>query len=347
MLHLAGHPGSDEHAMARHPERPGRLVAVSQGIDDLHLGSDVVAVPPRAATTEELERVHDAPYLEALAEFCADGGGSLDGDTYATPQSWSAALHAAGAGLAVVESLERAGDGVGFVAARPPGHHARPGRAMGFCLINNVAVTAAALRDRGERVLVVDWDVHHGNGTQEIFWDDPEVLYVSTHEYPLYPGTGSLEETGGASARGSTVNIPLPGGATGDVLLRAVEDVVAPAAEQFAPTWLLVSAGFDAHRDDPLASLELSAGDFAALARSVAQLVPSPGRTVLFLEGGYDLGALRRSVAATLGTLLDADSPRDHDREAPTQGGPGMSAVAHAARIHDPLEAGPLDSGLA
>jgi acetoin utilization deacetylase AcuC-like enzyme len=190
-----------------------------------------------------------------------------------------------------------------------------------------VAVAAAELTSRGARVLVVDWDVHHGNGTQAIFWDDPDVLYVSTHQWPLYPGSGAAHEVGGPAARGHTLNVPLPARATGDVLARAFDELVAPAAATFAPDWVLVSAGFDAHRADPIADLALSAGDFAALARVVAQFAPSPGRLALFLEGGYDLEALQASVASTLGALLEVAPPA----ESPTSGGPGHEHVAAAA----------------
>jgi acetoin utilization deacetylase AcuC-like enzyme len=215
---------------------------------------------------------------------------------------------------------------VGFVAARPPGHHALRDRAMGFCLLNNVAVAAAALVAEGERVLIVDWDVHHGNGTQEIFWNDPNVLYVSTHQWPLYPGSGTAREIGGAGALGQTVNLPLPPGATGDVLRRAIDEIALPVIDSFAPTWVLVSAGFDAHRADPMANLALSSGDFADLARVVAGLAPSPGRIVLFLEGGYDLMALQTSVAAALGALLGAS----YEAEDPTAGGAGTEMVNQA-----------------
>ena len=194
---------------------------------------------------------------------------------------------------------------------------------MGFCLLNNVAVAAAKLVDSGERVLIVDWDVHHGNGTQELFWDEPDVLYVSVHQWPCYPGTGAASEIGGPSARGSTVNVPVPPGSTGDVVRTAFDLVVAPAVERFAPSWVLVSAGYDAHRADPLAELALSAGDFAELARIVAGYAPSPGRLVLFLEGGYDLGAVRSSVSATLGALTGAEAASG----TPTSGGPGIEQV--------------------
>ncbi len=181
----------------------------------------------------------------------------------------------------------------------------------------------------GERVLIVDWDVHHGNGTQALFWDDPSVLYVSTHQSPFYPGTGEADEVGGVSARGLTVNVPLPAGATGDVVRRALDVVAAPAIDAFDPTWVLVSAGFDAHRGDPLADLALSGGDFAALAQMVSAYAPRPGRLVVVLEGGYDLRGLRASVSATLGALTGA-IPVD-EGEMPTSGGPGAELVDRAA----------------
>jgi acetoin utilization deacetylase AcuC-like enzyme len=200
---------------------------------------------------------------------------------------------------------------------------------MGFCLLNNVAVTAAALRDRGERVLIVDWDAHHGNGTQDAFWADPQVLYVSMHEWPLYPGTGRLDERGAGEGLGTTVNIPLPAGATGDVFLAAIDTVVAPVAEKFGPTWVLISAGYDAHRADPLTGLGLSAGDYGVLTERVLELAP-PGRTVAFLEGGYDLDALRDSVAQTAFRLVGAV----RRSEPPTRGGPGLAVVDGARDLH-------------
>jgi acetoin utilization deacetylase AcuC-like enzyme len=202
---------------------------------------------------------------------------------------------------------------------------------MGFCLLNNLAVTAAELAARGERVLIVDWDAHHGNGTQEIFWDDPRVLFVSLHQWPLYPGTGRLAERGGPNAPGLTINFPLPPGTTGDVYLQALDELVAPAVERFAPTWVLVSAGFDAHQADPVTDLGLRAGDFTLLARRVAQFAPCPGRLILFLEGGYDLDALAASVGATLAALVD----RPYRPEPATSGGPGADVVAAAVRLAD------------
>jgi acetoin utilization deacetylase AcuC-like enzyme len=323
VLILAGPVGEQHHEQGRHPERPARVAAAMQGIDDLHLGSDLVTVEVSPASREDLERVHSLEYLDELEAFARRGGGSLDADTFVTPGSWEVACEAAGAGLAVIAALRERGDGTGFAVARPPGHHAERDRGMGFCLLNNVAVAAASLVAAGDRVVVVDWDVHHGNGTQAIFWDEPDVLYVSTHQWPLYPGTGSPQEVGGPGAVGGTLNVPVPPGATGDVLRLALDEVIAPAVEAFRPDWVLVSCGFDAHRADPLAELELSSADFGAMATAVSELAPRPGRVVLFLEGGYDLQALRRSTAATFGALVgDPGSP-----EAPTFGGPGAEAV--------------------
>jgi len=270
--------------------------------------------------------VHTRQYVDYLERFCVEGGGHLDADTGASAASWEAALLAAGSGLEAVDALERGDGDSAFCAIRPPGHHAVAERAMGFCLLNNVAVTAAALRDRGERVLVVDWDAHHGNGTQDIFYGDGAVMYVSIHEWPLYPGTGRLTDAGVGSGEGTTVNFPLPAGATGDVYLDAIDSVVEPLAERFAPTWVLVSAGYDAHRADPLTGLGLSAGDYADLTARIMALC-APRRLVVFLEGGYDLAALRDSTAATVSTLLG----RPERVEPATANGPGRTVV-HAAR---------------
>jgi acetoin utilization deacetylase AcuC-like enzyme len=313
----------DDHITgAWHPERPARLQAAHDGL--LGAGVDLRPVDVRDATATELERVHSPAYLRGLQQFVDSGGGDLDPDTPTSSGSWLTAVRSAGAGLAAVEAIRLGAGDAAFVVCRPPGHHATATRAMGFCLLNNVAVAAASLAEQGERVLVLDWDVHHGNGTQDIFWDDPRVLYASMHEWPAYPGTGRASETGGPGAPGLTVNVPLPAGATGDVALRAFDEVIAPAADAFGPTWVLLSAGYDAHRDDPLAGLAWSAGDFADLTRRALAL--APGRVVALLEGGYDLAALERSVQATAAALVGEST----STEPATSGGPGGAAVVAA-----------------
>jgi acetoin utilization deacetylase AcuC-like enzyme len=288
----------------------------------------VVRVVPRAATVDEVARAHSPDLVRALERFCALGGGHLDPDTAMGPDSWEAALLAAGAGIDAVERLERGEGSAAFCAVRPPGHHATPRRAMGFCLLNNVAVTAACLAERGQRVAILDWDAHHGNGTQDCFYSDGRVLYVSMHEFPLYPGTGRLEETGEGRGEGANLNIPFPAETTGDAYLSAMDQLVGPAVEAFGADWLIVSAGFDAHRDDPLTGLGLSAGDYAHLTRRALGLAP-PGRVVVFLEGGYDLAALAHSAAATVAGLAG----EDHRPEPSTSGGPGRAVVDAALRL--------------
>jgi acetoin utilization deacetylase AcuC-like enzyme len=329
-------PDSDAHDTGPgHPERIGRVEAALAGIADAHLDDAVAFDAGRDATLEELVLVHDERYVDALGEFARSGGGRLDADTVVAPGSFGAATRAAGCGLRAVEVLRDGGAAAAFVVVRPPGHHAIATRGQGFCLFNNIAVAAAELTAHGERVLIVDWDVHHGNGTQDLFWDDPRVLFVSTHQYPAYPGTGRAEETGGAHARGLTVNFPLPPGATGDVALVALDDVVAAVADAFAPTWVLISAGFDAHRADPLADLSWTAGDYAALTARVGELAPAPRRTIAFLEGGYDLAALRASAGATASVLAGAGMIVP-DGEGPSSGGPGREVVDRTRRALNP-----------
>ena len=331
MLLVASDPIFEDHDPGRgHPERPARLGAVAAGIAEAGLDGAIAVLPSRDATDAELERVHTAALVGDLRRLSAGGGGRIDPDTVASPGSWAAAVRAAGAGLAAADALEKGEGKAAFLALRPPGHHARPAAAMGFCLLNNIAVTAVALAARGQRVCVIDYDAHHGNGTQEVFYADPRVLYVSLHEWPLYPGTGRLDETGAGAGEATTCNLPLPAGATGDLYLRALDDVVEPLIARFSPDWLLVSAGFDAHRADPLTGLGLSAGDYGALAMRMAELAPGPGRLILFLEGGYDLDALRTSVAATLPPLVGEPA---HAAESATAHGPGRDVVAAATDL--------------
>ncbi len=280
-----------------HPERPDRLTAAVAGVR--RSGLEVVEREPPEASVAELAVVHDSHYIEGIRAHCARGGGPLDPDTAAVEDSWEAALRSAGAGLAAVEDL-RAGTGdFAFLAVRPPGHHALAGRAMGFCLFNNIAVTAQSLASRGERVAIVDWDVHHGNGTQEMFYADGAVLYVSAHEFPAYPGSGWVDERGTGEGKGTTINLPFPAATHGDVYRAAFRRVVRPVLEEFRPDWILVSAGYDAHTSDPLAGIRLVEADYADMAEQISGIAPER-RLVFFLEGGYDLEAIEGSVAATL-----------------------------------------------
>jgi acetoin utilization deacetylase AcuC-like enzyme len=311
-----------------HPERPGRLDAALAGIPAAGLDDAVRWQEPRLALPAELELVHDQTYILGVERFCEQGGGDLDPDTFAAPGSWVTARRTAGAVLDAVDALRDGTCDVAFAAGRPPGHHAVADRAMGFCLFNNVSVAAARLAAKGEKVAIVDWDVHHGNGTQDIFYDDPNVFYASTHEAPLYPGTGRAEEMGGPSAPRSNLNLPFPAGTRGDVYRRAVDEVIVPLISDFAPDWLFISAGFDGHRNDPLAGLELTSADYADLAVRLQQLVPKQ-RTVVVLEGGYDFDALSTSTGATLAAMIG----EGFRPEEPSSGEIGLPTVA-AAKQH-------------
>jgi acetoin utilization deacetylase AcuC-like enzyme len=327
------HPLYFEHLTgSRHPEQPSRLTAVLEAARDHDLDGALVPVEPEPATRVDLERVHPAGYLDRLEQLSAEGGGWIDGDTVISTHSMAAAELAAGAGLTAVRELRAGRASAAFCAVRPPGHHATRTESMGFCLVSNISVVAAALADAGERVWIFDFDAHHGNGTQDVFYDDPRVLFVSTHQWPLYPGTGWRTETGAGAGRGTTMNIPLPAFATGDVYLKAFDEVIAPAVEQFAPTWLLISAGFDAHRADPITDLGLTAGDFAALTARATSLVPS-GRTIAMLEGGYDLDALSASTRAVLSVFAGADGTA----EPASNGGPGDDEVDAVKAVWDDL----------
>lgn len=279
-----------------HPERRQRVEAVTDAIrSSTH---DIVEVEAPAVDLELLASIHDRSYIDQIRAFCLAGGGALDADTYAVSASWDAALHAAGAGPAAVDGLKTSG-GTAFVAVRPPGHHAERHQAMGFCLFNNVAITASYLRQMGETVAIVDWDVHHGNGTQHSFYEDPDVLYISLHEFPFYPGTGWVDELGDGLGRGMTVNVPLPAATPADSHLAAFDQIAMPTLRQFDPTWILVSSGYDAHTDDPLGGLSLESNHYGWMAQALASVVPA-NRIISFLEGGYDLSALGTGSVATI-----------------------------------------------
>jgi acetoin utilization deacetylase AcuC-like enzyme len=289
-------------ASREHPERPERLVAIDRALEVFGLTARCRAVPARPATRAELERVHTPDYLDRLEQTVGGGGqGWLDPDTYFSDGTWTATRLAAG-GVLDLARLVAAGEldnGAAFV--RPPGHHATADRAMGFCLVNHIAVAAAALRADGRRVAIFDWDVHHGNGTEAIFDEVPDVLYASTHEWPQYPGTGAADYTGRGAGAGATVNVPLPAGTGPDGYLAAYRARIRPALAAFAPDIILVSAGFDGHEDDPLGGLALTDETYAELTRDLQTVTP---RLCLMLEGGYDLGAIARTSVRVVQTLL-------------------------------------------
>ncbi len=295
---LASHDSSLAHDTGpRHPERPARIPAVIEGVRTA--GIEVLDLRPEQADLSLITAIHSPDYVEDIRSFCGGGGGALDLDTHAGSASWDAALRAAGAGVQVADALREGTADFGFVAMRPPGHHAEWDRAMGFCLFNNVAVTAAYLTERGDRVAIVDWDVHHGNGTQRTFYSDDRVLYLSLHQAGIYPGTGSGGELGEGSGEGTNLNIAVPAGTGGQFYRKAMLELVTPVFDQFSPDWVLVSAGYDAHAADPLAGLMLLEADYGFMAQTLARL-SVPSRAVVFLEGGYDLSALEGSARATV-----------------------------------------------
>jgi acetoin utilization deacetylase AcuC-like enzyme len=299
------HPSSLAHDTGMHPEQPARIIAIQRELSERGwLGYE--RLESRPIERGVLAAVHPERYIDAIEAAATSGGAQLDPDTTVSEGSFVAALHSAGGAVQLVDLLLDAQTPFGFSCHRPPGHHALRTRAMGFCLFNNVAVAAQhALSARSlDRVLVFDWDVHHGNGTSDIFHSSSSLLYVSIHQWPLYPGTGAADDAGSGEGAGYTVNLPVPPGA-GDELYRSLVDhVVVPLGREFEPQLVLISAGFDAHHDDPLADCSVTEAGFGAMAASIRRLgqeLDAPFGAVL--EGGYALGPLARSVAATLEAL--------------------------------------------
>ena len=295
-----------------HPERPERAEVMHQVVADWRKRGGTV-IEPEPASDEQLTRIHDAEYVSLVRET-AGRAVALDPDTFTSPQSYEVALLAAGAACQAVEHVLDGSRGTrACVVARPPGHHAERGKAMGFCLFNNIAIAAAHARASGlSRVAIVDYDVHHGNGTQWSFYGDPSVLFISSHQFPYYPGTGAAGDTGTGAGRGFTVNLPLDAGATDSDYELVYERVVSPSLRQFKPQLILVSAGFDAHQRDPLAGMRLTTAQFGRLTATIAGIADElcDGRIVAVTEGGYDLQALADSLATAL-RVLDGQASLD------------------------------------
>ena len=290
-----------------HPERPARVSSIADRLRNDPLGSALVQIEPRPAAETWVSQVHPPQYLRALEKASANAPTALDPDTTVSAHSYRVALLATGGALAAVDAIMARDIRNAFVASRPPGHHAFPSRATGFCLINHVAVATRYVQQKYglRRVLIIDWDAHHGNATQDFFYADASVLYFSTHQHPHYPGTGRSDETGRGAGRGTNINVPLPAGAGDAEVIRAFETQLIPAAQAFRPEFVLISAGFDSHAGDPLAGFEISTAGFVELTKIAMQIADefAAGRLVSILEGGYNLANLANASLAHVSTL--------------------------------------------
>ena len=326
-----------------HPERPERLAAVGAALDDF--GARLERSGPRLAEAEEILRVHRREHLTRVAATAGRGHGNLDPDTYVCDESYETALLAAGGSIDLARSVARGEARAGLAAVRPPGHHAEPDRAMGFCLFNNIAIAARALQEEEglDRILIIDWDVHHGNGTQHFFESDPSVLYLSTHQYPYYPGTGAAREVGLGAGEGATVNVPMPAGCGDTEYVGVLQRLVVPVAHGFRPQMILISCGFDAHRDDPIASMQVSKAGFKGMTQIVRALADDlcDGRLAFVLEGGYSALGLREGTGALMEALLD-DGPTALPPATPLHPGSALRQIVdavtsvHAHRFQSP-----------
>jgi acetoin utilization deacetylase AcuC-like enzyme len=329
-----------KHDTGEHVENGGRLEAIISHLEETGLKKELTLIKPRPASVEELSLVHTKQHISHVQGIAKKGGGWIDADTVISPDSYEVALYAAGGVIVAAEAVMEGKVSSAFALVRPPGHHATRHQAMGFCLFNNIAIATeyALAKYKLERVLIIDFDTHHGNGTQEIFYDRPEVMYISTHEYPLYPGTGSVGETGKGSARGTTVNIPLPAGCGDNEYLTVFEQIIAPAARRFKPRLVLVSAGYDTHWADGIALMQVSVSGFGEMARIISGLASElcDGRLVFTLEGGYNLSALAASIKATFDVLLGKSSGDDPLGQSPHGGtAPKIESLIRAIKeIH-------------
>jgi acetoin utilization deacetylase AcuC-like enzyme len=333
------HPIYLKHDTGQHVEVAARLEAVIAYLEKTGLKSKLALIEPRPATVDEIALVHQRSYIKEIEEMAQRGGGWLDPDTVMSPDSYQAALYAAGGLIRAVEAVMGGEVANAFALVRPPGHHATAGQAMGFCLFNNIAIAAkyALAKYKLERVLIIDFDVHHGNGTQGTFYDNPNVMYISTHEYPFYPGTGDVNEVGSGEGRGTNLNVPLPAGCGDAEYLKVFEQIITPAARCFNPQLVLVSVGYDSHWADPLAMMNLSVGGYARMTGIIRGLADElcGGRLALTLEGGYNLEALAASVKATFDALLGDSFEASEDVPSRRFDSPDIdSLIAEIKKIH-------------
>jgi acetoin utilization deacetylase AcuC-like enzyme len=305
---LIYHPVFLQHDTGpHHPERPSRLQAILRKLQQTKFIDELMVLEPEAASIDDIALVHSRDYILHIEEVCKRGSSSLDPDTMVSKDSYKAALFAAGGVIKGIDLVINGGFSNAFCMVRPPGHHARPSQAMGFCLFNNIAIGARYLQNKYNitRILIIDWDVHHGNGTEEVFYEDPAVFYVSLHQYPHYPGTGAREDIGRGRGRGFNLNIPMEAGSSDKEYIKAFQEVIVPKARDFKPEFILISAGFDGHKDDPLSSTNLTEDGYSEMtniAKELAQLY-SKNRLVSVLEGGYNLLSLASSVYTHLQVL--------------------------------------------
>ncbi len=321
---------------ASHPERPERVQVLLDLAESLD-GAKFQLLPPLAAKRADIEATHGKDHVKLIESTAQHNRFALDGDTITCRDSYGVSLLAVGGFLRVLDALAAQECRNGFALVRPPGHHALRDRAMGFCLFNTMAIGAEYLkRNHGaKKILIMDWDVHHGNGTQDAFYDDPSVLFISTHQYPYYPGSGAAKEVGSGAGEGFTINIPLPAGCADPEYAQAFHDIVVPAAEKFAPDWILVSAGFDPHRRDPLGGMGVSDAGFAYMAQRLLGLADkfTAGKIAFLLEGGYDLAGLRGSVSAVLETMQPGAAPAsDAPKLSDSQIAP---LIRHIQQLHE------------
>ncbi|UCG55124.1 MAG: histone deacetylase [Dehalococcoidia bacterium] len=304
-----------EHETGQHPESARRLVAVIRDLERTGLLQQLISIKPRVATIEEVSLVHTKQYISEVRALAKKGGGQLDLDTVVSPDSYKVALYAAGGTIQAIDAVMDGGMNSVFALVRPPGHHASAGRGTGFCLFNNVAIAVAYTLHKYnlERIAIVDFDVHHGNGTQDAFYTNPRVLYISTHQSPHYPGTGWEDETGGGEARGITVNIPMPIGCGDEEYNQVFEHIIIPVIRRFEPKLIVISAGYDGHWSEGLAGMNLSIAGFTQMTGIIKELADEvcDGRLVLSLEGGYNLTALSASISATFEVLLGKEDIKD------------------------------------